>query len=275
MHGYGPTNFALETLWRTASDAPLLTPESEAQLACEAQAGSQRAFDTLLRAHMRLVLAIARQFTTYGVSLEDLVSEGLLGLVEAARRFDPERGVRLSAYAAWWIRSYMRRYTIANRRIVRAPSTRKGRKLLARLRSTQRTLAQAAGEAPTAEAVASELGVDARDVEEMEAALSGRDVPYRGETDGAAAFELAAEGESPEQLVAEAEQRHVAGRAISNALATESARDRIIVERRHLGEESASLAALGRSLGLSRERVRQLNGEACKRLRAAVLPYVA
>ena len=274
MHSYDSYGVALPRLSKTAASAALLTPEREASLALEAQAGSQRAFDELLNAHMRLVMAIARNFATYGVSVQDLVSEGMLGLVEAARRFDPTRGVRLSAYAAWWIRSYMRRYTIANRRIVRAPSTRKGRKLMARLRTTQRALAQANGAAPTAAAVAAELGVDVRDVEEMDAALSGRDISYRAVSDGPAQ-ELASQDCSPEQLVADAEQRHLAQIAISAALAGANPRDRIIIEQRYLGEEMSSLAATGRSLGLSRERVRQLNGQACKRIRDAVLRSVA
>ena len=274
MPSHDSSSLALQSLWKTASSAPLLSPEREACLAREAQAGSQRAFDQLLQAHMRLVLAIARNFATYGVSKQDLVSEGLLGLVEAARRFDPERGVRLSAYAAWWIRSYMRRYTISNRRIVRAPSTRTGRKLLACLRSTQRAMTQAAGEAPSAAAVAAALGVDVRDVEEMEAALSGRDLSYRSDADGSA-VELACEDSSPEQQVAEAEQRQVTSAAISTALASISPRDRTIVEQRYLGDETSSLAAMGRNLGLSRERVRQLNGQACKRIREVVLSSVA
>ena len=170
-------SLGLESMLRAAKQAPMLTAEKELELAHKAAEGSEQAFEALLKSHLRLVLTIAHEFSSYGLPLDELISEGLLGLVEAARRFDPERGVRLAAYAAWWIRAYMRRYTIFNRRIVRTPSSRHGRKLLANLRRTQRELAQQTGEAPDAETVAEVLGVGVRDVEEMEAALSGRDVP--------------------------------------------------------------------------------------------------
>ena len=154
----------LEALLQAAKKAPMLTAEEELRLAKEASAGSGAGFERLLKSHLRLVLTIAHEFSAYGLPLDDLVSEGLLGLVEAARRYDPERGVRLAAYAAWWIRAYMRRYTIFNRRIVRTPSSRHGRKLLANLRRIQREVAQTTGERPDAETVAKLLGVGVRDV---------------------------------------------------------------------------------------------------------------
>ena len=145
----------------------MLTAEEELRLARDANAGSAQGFERLLKSHLRLVLTIAHEFSTYGLPLEDLVSEGMLGLVEAARRFEHERGVRLAAYAAWWIRAYMRRYTIYNRRIVRTPSSRHGRRLLANLRKTQRALTQQFGERPDADLVAKTLHVGVLDVEEM------------------------------------------------------------------------------------------------------------
>ena len=133
MSAGGMRESGLEALMAAARRAPLLTMEEETQLARRAAAGCERSFEKLLRCHLRLVLTLARDFRAYGLPLQDLVSEGLLGLVEAARRFDPDRGVRLAAYAAWWIRAFIRRYTIFNRRIVRTPSTRHGRRLLASL----------------------------------------------------------------------------------------------------------------------------------------------
>jgi RNA polymerase sigma-32 factor len=267
-------NFGTDVLWKAAKSAPMLSAEAEPRLARAAQQGSKQAFEELLNAHLRLVLTIAHDFSAYGLALDDLVSEGLLGLVEAARRFDPDRGVRLAAYAAWWIRAYMRRYTIMNRRIVRAPSSRHGRKLLANLRRTQRELAQQTGSQPDAQAVATALGVGVRDVEEMEAALSGRDVPCGADNDGKS-IDLAADDPTPEAIVAEQEERVSSSRAIDQALALLSDRERQIFEQRYFTDKMSSLASIGREMGLSRERVRQLEHQARARIRHAVLPSVA
>jgi RNA polymerase sigma-32 factor len=258
-----------ETLLRAAKNAPLLSAKDEVRLARSAQRGSKGAFEALLVAHLRLVLTIAHEFGTYGLPTDELVSEGLLGLVEAARRFDPDRNVRLAAYAAWWIRAYMRRYTIANRRIVRTPSSRHGRKLLANLRRTQRELTQAQGEVPDVETVAKALGVPVRDVDEMEGALSGRDIACGSDFDNKA-FELRSDAPSPETAVAESEQSRRSAACLQRALRSLSLREREIVQQRCLTDSAPSLAAIGRDLGLSRERVRQIEQRAHTKLRQAL-----
>jgi RNA polymerase sigma-32 factor len=259
----------MDKLLAAARQAPMLSAQEEVRLAREAAAGSDRALEQLLRSHLRLVLTLAHEFRSYGVRVDELVGEGLLGLVEAARRFDPERGVRLAAYAAWWIRAYMRRYTIFNRRIVRTPSSRHGRKLLANLRRTQRELAQRDGAAPDAQTVASYLGVTVRDVEEMEGALSGRDVPTDFDPEGYS-VELSSTEPSPETIVAEAEDRRTSLRAVKGAMARLSTRERQILQQRYLCEQPQSLASIGRSMGLSRERVRQLEHQAQSKMREAL-----
>jgi RNA polymerase sigma-32 factor len=267
-------DLGLESLLKAGKRAPMLTAEEELRLAREANAGSAGGFERLLKSHLRLVLTIAHEFSTYGLPLEDLVSEGMLGLVEAARRFDPDRGVRLAAYAAWWIRAYMRRYTIFNRRIVRTPSSRHGRKLLANLRRTQREIAQTTGERPDPETVAQMLGVGVRDVEEMEAALSGRDIPCGFDPEGRA-MEIVSEEPSPESIVAEAEEREWSMRAVRCAMSNLSKRERHILQKRYLTEETTSLASIGRGMGLSRERVRQLEHQAQTKMRHAIRSSVS
>ncbi|HEX7481283.1 MAG TPA: sigma-70 family RNA polymerase sigma factor [Polyangiales bacterium] len=263
-----------KALLEAARRAPLLSADAELNLARQAAKGSGAAFEALLSAHLRLVLTIAHEFGSYGLPLDELVSEGLLGLCEAARRFECERGVRLAAYAAWWIRAYMRRYTIANRRIVRTPSSRHGRKLLANLRKTQREMTQRGGEVPDAHAVAEALGVGVRDVEEMEAALSGRDVPCGLDAEGRG-VDLACDHPSPEAIVADVEEQRWAADAVDEALALLSKRERHIVKARYLTEETNSLASIGREMGLSRERVRQLEHQAQLKMRDAVMATVA
>ena len=263
------------TLRHAAQRAPMLTAEEEAALVANAQAGSDQAFDKLLSAHFRLVMAIAHEQRSYGLPLDELVSEGMLGLVEAARRFDPERGVRLAVYAAWWIRAYTRRYTLSNRRIVRPPSTRHGRKLLANLRKTQRRLEAEEGGAVGREAVAKDLGVSQEEVAEMEAALSGRDVPCGPVDADTRCFEPVSSDATPEALVAEAELSAARQQALVHAMEELSPRERQIMRLRFFGGEFTSLAAIGRDMGLSRERVRQLAQQAEGKLRSSVLGHVA
>jgi RNA polymerase sigma-32 factor len=264
-----PSLIGTQALLKAARHAPLVSAEEELRLARLARLGNKPAFEALIRAHLRLVLSMAHEFASYSLPLDELVSEGLLGLVEAARRYDAERGVRLAAYATWWIRAYMRRFTIANRRIVRTPSSRHGRKLLANLRKTQRALTQETGEAPDREKIAAVLGVGVRDVDEMEAALSGRDVPCGPEEPDAS------DVESPESLVAAAEEHRTSEAALQCALELLNQRERRIVEERYLTDNSASLASLGRELGLSRERVRQIEHRAQDKMRDAMLAAVA
>jgi RNA polymerase sigma-32 factor len=206
--------------------------------------------------------------------MEDLIAEGNLGLVEAARRFDRDKGTRFSTYAAWWVRALIRRYTLANRRIVGAPSTRNGRKLWSTLRETQRRLAAELGEAPSRERVAAELGVTVDDVAMVESALTGNDVSL-GPSDDGRVFELPSELDSPEELAAERETRERTRSSVANALAQLDARARTIVERRLLADDQDTLSDIGTALGLSRERVRQIELAARATLREALLPHVA
>ncbi|MGF1464909.1 MAG: RNA polymerase sigma factor RpoD/SigA [Sandaracinaceae bacterium] len=233
------------------------------------------ALDALLTSHLRLVLSVARKYASHGVPIEDLVAEGNLGLVEAARRFDPSRDNRFATYAAWWVRALIRRYTIANRRIVGAPSTRNARRLLSSLRKTERRLAQQLGQPPSREQVANELDVAPSDVAMMDAALRGRDVSLGPGPDGGPAFEVPDVDGTPEDRVEESERAAHNAACIEGALELLDAREREIVERRLLSEDRETLARIGLSLGLSRERVRQIEKRACEKLRTALHEKVA
>jgi RNA polymerase sigma-32 factor len=255
----------LQRLRSIAGNAPFLSAQQEGELAREVAAGSSVALDRLLRAHMRLVLSMANEFAgTSACAKDELVSEGLLGLVEAARRFDPERGTRFAAYAAWWIRAYMRRYSLFNRRIVRAPSTRAARVLLSNLPKLERRYLRDTGCKPDAETIASTFGVDVESVREVEAAVASHDVPCAS---GASGFDLPSEQPSPEALVAEADAERATRERVRGALDQLSRRERQVLEKRHLDDQPHTLSEIGRDLGVSRERIRQLELRACDKLR--------
>lgn len=192
--------------------------------------------------------------------------------MKAARDFDPERGSRLAVYAAWWIRAYLRSHTLANRRIVRGPSTRNARKAMAGLGKTERALGQQNGERPDCETMARALGVSLSDIEDARSVLRKRDMPYGVARDGRA-FDLASDEPSPEAIVARADEQREAMQLVQRALSRLEPRAQRILRERYLARgEATSLADLGRELGISRERVRQLEGQAKAAVRAALAP---
>lgn len=262
-------------LRRAAIEAPMLDAETERDYLRRIQESDDPvALNALLVSHLRLVLSIAQKYTGHGISLEDLISEGNLGLVEAARRFDRSKGTRFSTYAAWWVRALVRRHTIGNRRIVSAPSTRNGRRLLSSLRKTQRAMAHELGRTPTRHEVAERLDVTPEEVAMVEAALSGRDVVL-GPTDDGQVVDLPDGGATPEQEASANELRERNVRSVRKALEHLDPRERIIVEQRLLSEDKITLAHIGKHMGLSRERVRQIELRARQKLRDVLVQDVA
>ncbi len=264
----------LARYFQMAERAPLLEAQEERRLIESFQKGSEAALSKLLASHLRLVLSIAKRYANRGAQMEDLVGEGNLGLMEAARRFDVGRDNRFSTYASWWVRARVRRYALANRRIVGAPSTRNARKVLAGLRKAQREFTQEEGRAPSRLEMADQLSVEEKDVAMVEASLSGRDVALGASPDGTS-FELRDEAPSPEQLAEAHQLSEERRRRIAEALAQLSAREQEILRRRYLGDETVTLAVLGASLGLSRERVRQIEKRAQRKLRGVIPQCVA
>jgi RNA polymerase sigma-32 factor len=260
------SSHGLGILHRANAPAHLLTADEEASLIRRAHAGDAGAADQLTRAHIRFVIALAREFECYGFALDELVSEGLLGFTEALRRYEPERGPRLAGYAALWIRALLRRYTLCNRRIVRPPSTRAARKVIGRGGQARRVLAQRLGHEPDAESLARELGVDVADVEEISEIMSKRDVAC--DAPGVAgAYETPSQSPSPEMLVADQEIAVERTAAIARALVLLSPREQLIVSQRTLEESPRRLEDIGADLGVSRERVRQIQNNALAKMR--------
>lgn len=267
------SNEAPDVLRRAAMSAPILAADEERECLRRVQEeDNAAAMDTLLKSHLRMVLAAARRYAKHGVPIEDLISEGSLGLLEAARRFDRTRDNRFSTYAAWWVRAFIRRHAFANRRIVKPPTTRSARRLLGVWHQTERKLTQQLGTPPTREQLAEELGVAADDVAMMEVAWGTGDVRLgHGRDDSGPGFEPAG-GKCPERSV---QRRQLVEQFAASLEQVLEPRERMIVERHLLNANPETLAAIGSSIGLSRERVRQLEKRARTKLRTALLEHVA
>jgi RNA polymerase sigma-32 factor len=261
-------------LLHPSGPGPLLDAELERELLVRAQAGDQRATERLVVAHMRMVRRLARAYQHAGVSRDDLFSEGMVGLLEAVRRFDLERSNRFSTYAGWWIKARLGRYVTETRHLVPLPSTRNARRIRRMMDRTSRALTQKLGRPATREELALALDVSPEEVAMVESAASAREVTL-GPSELGLKREIADESPTPEQLVMELERVRMQQEQVEAALCLLSERERRVLTRRILEDERESLAQLGEHLGISRERVRQIQVQAESKLRGTLREVAA
>jgi RNA polymerase sigma-32 factor len=256
---------------------PLLSREREFELAQRwRDGGDTAALHELVRAYARLVIASAGRFRSYGLPLGDLVQEGSVGLMQAAARFEPARDVRFSTYAAWWIRSAMQDYVLRNWSIVRTGTTAAQKSLFFNLRRLRARIDDISG-APLSEAgrhkIAIALKVDVAEVESMDMRLGAADqslnAPLGSGEEDWQDF-LADRRPTPEDEVIGLRDGATRSRWLSEALGELSPRERRIINDRRLREVGATLEELGRALGVSKERVRQLEHRALLKLRQSM-----
>jgi RNA polymerase sigma-32 factor len=261
--------------------APLLSRDREFALARRwREARDETALHELVQSYTRLVVAIAARFRNYGLSLGDLVQEGNVGLMQAALRFEPERDVRFSTYAAWWIRAAIQDFVLRNWSIVRTGTTAAQKTLFFNLRRLRARLGDS-GAAMSPEArrqIAGELSVSVAEVEHMEARLGAADLSLNAplSADGQEeAQDLLADGRAnPEEVVIGSHDGQARARSIGRALAALPPRERWIIQQRRLRDGGATLQQLGAALGVSKERVRQLETRALARLKTAIIRQV-
>lgn len=263
---------------RSAMKTALLEPAHEADLARRwRDQEDEAALHELTTAYMRLVIAMASKFRHYGLPMADLVSEGNVGLMQAAARFEPEREVRFSTYASWWIRSAIQDYVLRNWSIVRTGTTSAQKSLFFNLRRLRARISDA-GEGVMSrenrEWVATHLGVPERDVEVMASRLSGADrslnAPLSVDGDGEWQDLIADEAAIPEQIVMEGHDSARRREWVREAMKVLRPRELEIITRRRLADEPMTLEALGLELGVSKERVRQIEMQAMMKLRRAL-----
>ncbi|MHA1158532.1 MAG: RNA polymerase factor sigma-32 [Alphaproteobacteria bacterium] len=266
---------------RAAMKAPYLERDEEHDLAVRWRDDKdQAALHKLTSAHMRLVIAIAARFRNFGLPSGDLIQEGHVGLLEAAARFEPERQVRFSTYATWWIRASIQDHILRNWSIVRGGTSSSQKALFFNLRRLRAKLSQKADPRPRQvvySEIAGALGVSQRDVELMDSRLSGPDSSLNapiseGENDVSVRQDfLVDDTPGPDVRAATLIDTERRVSWLYSALKVLNERELRIVRERRLQEKGATLEALGTSLGISKERVRQIENRAMEKLRDALL----
>ena len=268
------------TLTRTAVKAELLDAETELQLAYAwRDSRDEAALHRLITAYMRLAISMAAKFKRYGAPMNDLVQEAGLGLMKAADKFDPDRGVRFSTYAVWWIKASVQDYVMRNWSMVRTGSTSSQKSLFFNMRRVQAQLereAQQTGENldkhQLNQLIATEVGVPLNDVEMMDGRLSGSDFSLNAtqasDEEGREWIETLEDENARADLTVEEEhdQKRLAD-WIGVAMDALNEREQFIVRERKLIESPRTLESLGAELGLSKERVRQLEAAAFGKMR--------
>ncbi|WP_417279986.1 RNA polymerase factor sigma-32 [Celeribacter sp.] len=268
---------------RRAMKAEMLDVETEQALArAWRDHRDEAALHRLVTAYMRLAISMAAKFKRYGAPMSDLIQEAGLGLMKAAEKFDPDRGVRFSTYAVWWIKASIQDYVMRNWSLVRTGSTSAQKSLFFNMRRVQARLereASAQGEAldhdQLLQMIAMDLNVPLRDVEIMDGRLSGSDFSLNaqqsGEEEGREWIDtLADEGETTAEMVGEAHDQAQLKSWLGEAMDHLSERERFILKARKLTDEPRTLESLGQELSLSKERVRQLEAGALQKMRVSL-----
>jgi len=274
---------SIDAYIQAVNRVPMLTPEEELRLArTYRDQNDLDAAGRLVMSHLRLVVAVARNYLGYGLPHADLIQEGNIGLMKAVKRFDPERGVRLVSFALHWIKAEIHEYILKNWRLVKVATTKAQRKLFFNLRSMKRGLGTMSPD--QIEGMARELHVKPEEVAEMETRLSGGDVALEGRIDDGeeefAPIDYLADAESePTQVLQRRQYDILQTEGVREALERLDPRSRRIIEARWLNEDvdgrvgTATLHDLAEEFGVSAERIRQIEAKALQKMRGSLAEY--
>ena len=268
---------SLETYIHSVNQIPMLTAEEEQELALRLRdEGDLDAARRLVMSHLRFVVRVARGYNGYGLAQADLIQEGNIGLMKAVKRFDPEVGVRLVSFAVHWIRAEMHEFILRNWRIVKVATTKSQRKLFFNLRSAKKRLGWMNQD--EVNEVAKDLGVSARDVIEMEKRLTAYDASFEAPTQEETENEsfapvgyLEDKSAGPEEQIESLQNENLEQAGLLSALDSLDERSQEIIKTRWLAEKKMTLHDLADRFGVSAERIRQLEQNAMKKMRAALV----
>lgn len=270
-------------LIQSVMSIPLLSQVEETLLARQWKNNKNpKSLDKLTKAYLRITVAMASKFRHYGLPMTDLIQEGTVGLMEAANRFDPDRDVRFSTYANWWVRAAIQDYVLRNWSIVRTGTTSAHKALFFGLKRTRLKL-NISSDGPLKLAdrikIANEMNVKLKDVEAMEVRLYGMDQslnkPLTDDVTTCWQDLLKCPDKVPEDIVMHKNDTKVKSKLLERALSRLSPRESFIIRERQLAEDSKTLASLGAHLGISKERVRQVEAIAMAKLKRSILSKVS
>jgi len=272
------TSGSIESYIRSANSFPMLSQEEEINLARRLRDEDDiNAARQLVLSHLRVVVSIARGYKGYGLPQADLIQEGNIGLMKAVKRYDPERGVRLVSFAMHWIKAEINEFILRNWRLVKIATTKAQRKLFFNLRSLKKNLDTMGPE--EVDAIAEKLNVKTEEVVEMETRFSGRDISIEPlsqdneETYNYSPIAYLTDGTEPSQVLEAQENGSLNSKKLKQALANLDSRSCRIIEARWLcGEKAVTLHKLSEELGVSAERIRQIEVKALQKIRTMMGP---
>jgi len=235
------------------------------------------AAQTLITANLRFVVKVAAEYRHYGLKMLDLIQEGNIGLMLAVRKFNPYKGIRLISYAVWWIRAYIQNHIISAWSLLKIGTTQAQRKLFFKLRAAKNAIRSLGGGEDDIHATAQSLDVTDREVAEMEQRLRGEfsldaEIP---DSDGLTVLEnLADDRMNQEELLAESQVKRQLQEQVAHAVAVLNEKERFIIEHRITADEPMTLQEIAGHFSISRERVRQIEEGALKKMKQALLPVL-
>lgn len=264
---------SLQSYLAQIRDYPVLSREEEYELAVRhRETGDLEAARKLIVSNLKFVVRIANEYKNYNVNTLDLIQEGNIGLMKAVRGFDPTKGYRLISYAVWWIRAYIQNHIMKSWSLVKVGTNQSQRKLFYKLRSTKNRI-EAAGaetEKDIYSEIARELDVPDSQVIEMDRIMSAKDLSLDANIEGSPErtyVDILGDTFDQEQFLEDSQTRPLVARKIKEVLGNLKDRERYIIERRVLTDSPETLEKLSRKFGISRERVRQIEKNALKKIR--------
>ena len=257
---------------------PVLSAEDEFKLAVRLKKyNDMEAAETLVVSNLRFVVKIAHEYRNYGFKLPDLIQEGNIGLMHAVKKFDPYRGYRLISYAVWWIRAYIQNYVIKTWSLVKIGTTQAQRKLFFKLSQAKKKLEGLSQKNPEFSEIAESLGVKESEIEEMDLRMSNRDLSldaYINEEGESTHIDyLTYGGEDQEMTLIKKEEMELVKRNIAGALTRLNEKESYIIRNRVMTDNPKTLQEIGNKYNITRERARQIEKQALKKLRLAI-PYL-
>jgi RNA polymerase sigma-32 factor len=277
MTAFASSDRSLDRYVADINRYPLLSREEEMELARQYQAtGSQALANRLVVSNLRFVVKTAHEYRGYGLKLLDLVQEGNIGLMIAVKKFDPAKGYRLVSYAVWWIRAYIQSFIMRAWSLVKVGTTQAQRKLFFRLRSERERADRAAGpgERALASEIAEHLRVSESDVVDMEMRLGERDFSLDAKVvEGGRSSHLdllASNADSQEEACSNEELKELLRTKVQETMGVLNDKERYVIENRIMCDEPPTLQQIGQHIKISRERVRQIEGNIIRKIRSAI-----